>query len=184
MSFSPAIPPPFRTSIADVDGLHAFGAQGSGTTPNYYLSSVTLAATGNVPPRPTPSAAYPVSAGPSIFVWPVTAAAANTQTLRGVPAAGSLTTEDGYLVGDTVILESLAVLVSAVTLNNGGAGGGAIGTLAGSGPATSSIAAQWNGTNWIFVPWGSCNCSISAAGVGSTLVYQPGGAASVSLTHI
>lgn len=145
--------------------LAAVGARPGGQPPIYYESTTTLTASGNVPARPASALGFPVSANPSTFTWPVTAVASNFQTLRGlapVPPA-NLATQDGYLVGDVVGFIAVSALTSALTVVNGGTGGGNVSQIS-PGSVQCATFCQWTGVNWVWIPQWSANGGSGNAG--------------------
>ena len=147
--------------------LQTVGALPGSQPPTYYESTTTLSASGNVPARPAPTVGHPISPNPSTFAWPVTAAAANAQTLRGLAASPppNLATEDGYLVGDVVGFVAVAALASALTVVNGGVGGGNVSQIS-PGSVQCATFCQWNGANWVWVPQWSANGGSGGGGAG------------------
>lgn len=170
--------------------LQAVGALPGSQPPTYYESTTTLSASGNVPARPAPTVGHPISPNPTTFAWPVTAAAANTQTLRGLATSppANLATEDGYLVGDVVGFVAVAALANALTVVNGGVGGGNVSQIS-PGSVQCATFCQWNGANWVWVPQWSANGGSGSGGTGYWINgSQPGpltgGASDASLTTV
>ena len=170
--------------------LQAVGALPGSQPPTYYESTTTLSASGNVPGRPAPTAGHPIPTNPCTFAWPVTATVANTQTLRGLAASPppNLATEDGYLVGDVVGFVAVAALANALTVVNGGVGGGNVSQIS-PGSVQCATFCQWNGANWVWVPQWSANGGSGSGGTGYWVNgSQPGpltgGASDASLTTV